>query len=369
MTSDNGEPGQGHGDQAWPPPPPPSTPPASQSSSPWAPGQAPPPAGEEPEAPTAPPDAEEDATIVRSVGSLPIGSLPMPDPDDAGDRTTNYGQLISPTAGPERSEPAPASDEERTQAFSRSELRYDQPGPPASPTPTPTQQMPTVPQSYEPPAYESRQQYEPPAYEPRSYDPPAYPPQQQQPYQAPYPQQGYGQQGYGQQGYPQQGYGQQGYPQQGYGQPGYGQQAPQSQAYGQPPYQQEYGQYGQQGYGQQQYGQYGQQGAPYTPYSTDEPGKRRLWLWVALVVAVVVIAVGAVAFLTKPAALGFKKVLDPTAVERFIEQEGFANVQCNGGKNPKVKKDATFVCAAGDGHKITVRILNSKGDYRVVTVS
>jgi hypothetical protein len=361
MTSENGEPGQaGHGDQSWPPPPPP--PPAQQPSSPWAPEQAPP-AGDEPEAPAAGPDAEEDATMVRPISSIPIGSIPIPEGGDAGDRTTNYGQLISSgqerPAGSEPPDSAPPSpsDDERTQAFSRSDLGYP-------PSPTPTQQMPNLPPSYEPRAYEPPQ-YEPPAYEPRSYDPPAYPPQQQQPYQPPYGQQGYGQQAYGQQGYPQQGYGQQ----QPYYQQGYPQQ-PQTQAYGQPPpYQQEYGQYGQQGYGQQQYGQYGQQGAPYTPYSTDEQGKRRLWLWVALVVAVVVIAVGAVAFITKPAALGFKKVLDHTAVERFIEQEGFSDVQCNGGKNPKVKKDATFVCAAGDGHKITVRILNSKGDYRVVNVS
>ncbi len=274
--------------------------------------------------------------MVRPISSIPIGSIPIPEGGDAGDRTTNYGQLISSgqegPAGSEPPESAPPSpaDGERTQAFSRPEL-----GDP--PSPTPTQQMPDLPPAYEPP------QYEPPAY-----DPPAYPPQQQQPYQPPYGQQGYPQQGYGQQ----QPYYQQGYPQQ-----------PQTQAYGQPPYQQEYGQYGQQGYGQQQYGQYGQQGAPYTPYSTDEHGKRRLWLWVALVVAVVVIAVGAVAFITKPAALGFKKVLDHTAVENTVRQGGYTNVNCNDGKNPKVKKGATFTCTADGGKKVTVTITDSKGDY------
>src|SRR6266542_1706715 len=305
MTSENGEPGQaGHGDQSWPPPSPP--PPAQQPSSPWAPEQAPS-AGDEPEAPAARPDAEEEATMVRPISS--IGSIPIPEGGDAGDRTTNYGQLIPSAqerpAGSEPPEPAAPSpsDDERTQAFSRSELGYP-------PSPTPTQHMPNLPQSYEPP------QYEPPAYEPRSYDPPAYPPQQQQPYQPPYGQQGYGQQGYGQQGY-----------------------------------------------GQQGYGQYGQQGAPYTPYSTDEHGKRRLWLWVALVVAVVVIAVGAVAFITKPAALGFKKVLDHTAVENTVRQGGYTNVNCNDGKNPKVKKGATFTCTADGGKKVTVTITDSKGDY------
>jgi hypothetical protein len=354
MTSENGEPGQaGHGDQSWPPPPPP--PPAQQPSSPRAPEQAPP-AGDEPETPAARPGAEEEATMVRPTSSIPIGSIPIPERDDAGDRTTNYGQLIPSgqerPAGSEPPDSAPPSpaDRDRTQAFSRSELGYP-------PSPTPTQQMPNLPPAYEPRAYEPPQ-YEPPAYEPRSYDPPAYPPQQQQPYQQPYGQQGYGQQGYGQQGDSQQGYGQQ----QPYYQPGYPQQ-PQTQAYGQPPYQQEYGQYGQQGYGQQQYGQYGQQGAPYTPYSTDEQGKRRLWLWVGLVVAVVVIAVGAVAFITKPAALGFKKVLDHTAVENTVRQGGYTNVNCNDGKNPKVKKGATFTCTADGGKKVTVTITDSKGDY------
>jgi hypothetical protein len=342
MTSENGEPGQpGRGDQGWPPPPP-----AQQSGSPWAPEQAPPPAVDEPEAPA----AEEDATMVRPMGSIPIGSIPIPEPGDLGDRTTNYGQLISSAQEPP-AEPTPsASEDDRTQAFSRSDVRYDPPGPP----PNPTQQMPTVPQSDEPPSYE------PPQYEPRSYDPPAYPPQQQQPYQQPYQQQGYPQQGYGQQqGYPQQGYGQQ---QQSYYQQGY----PQTQAYGQPPYQQEYGQqYGQQqGYGQQQYGQYGQQqGAPYTPYSTDQQGKRRLWLWVGLVVAVLIIAGGAVAFIAKPAFLGFKKVLDHTAVENTVKQGGFTNVNCNDGKNPKVKKGATFTCTADGGKKVTVTITNSDGEY------
>jgi hypothetical protein len=351
MTSENGEPGQaGHGDQPWQPPPPP---PAQQSSSPWAPEQPPAPDADEPAAPPASPNAEEDSTMVRPISSIPIGSIPMPGPGDAGDSTTNYGQLIRPAheppggSGSEPALPPPASDEDRTQAFSRSELRYDQPGQPAPPTPT--EQLPMVPPAYEP------QPYEPPAYEPRSYDPSGYPPQQQQPYQPPYPQQGYGQQGYGQQGYGQQ---------QPYYQPGYAQ-PPQSQAYGQPPYRQEYGQqqYGQQQYGQQAYGQYGQQGAPYTPYSTDQQGKRRLWLWLGLVVAVVVIALGAVAFIAKPAFLGFKKVLDHTAVENTVKQGGYTNVNCNDGKNPKVKKGATFTCTADGGKKVTVTITDSKGDY------
>jgi hypothetical protein len=79
---------------------------------------------------------------------------------------------------------------------------------------------------------------------------------------------------------------------------------------------------------------------------------------------VVVVALGAVAFVAKPAFLGFKKVLDHTAVESSIKKQGgYASVNCNDGKNPKVKAGAKFTCAVDGGKTITVTIRDSKGAY------
>ena len=76
---------------------------------------------------------------------------------------------------------------------------------------------------------------------------------------------------------------------------------------------------------------------------------------------IVILAV--VAFVAKPGFLGFKKVLDHTAVEKTIETAGYTNVKCNNGKNPKVKAGATFTCTADGGKKVTVTITKSNGDY------
>jgi hypothetical protein len=215
-----------------------------------------------------------------------------------------------------------------------------------------------APSPFETPGYPQQAPYQqapPPSQQgypaPSAYPPPSYPPTQQG-----YPpaQPAYGQPPYqAEQGYPAQSYPAQGYPAQGYpGQQQYGQQ---QQQYAQP-------QYGQQQYGQQPYGQYGQQ-ADYAPYPAGPDKKQRVGLWLALVAAVVVIALGAGAFIVKPAFLGFKKVLDHTAVENTVKQGGYTNVTCNNGKDPKVKKGATFTCVADGGKKVTVTITDSKGDY------
>ncbi len=66
------------------------------------------------------------------------------------------------------------------------------------------------------------------------------------------------------------------------------------------------------------------------------------------------------------------KQLSHTAVESTIEKQSqdttqsytpLKNVQCNDGKNIKVKKDATFTCTADGGKKITVTITSSGADY------
>ncbi|HEY3714047.1 MAG TPA: DUF4333 domain-containing protein [Jatrophihabitantaceae bacterium] len=376
MASDNGDQGPaGQGDQPWPPPPP------QQPSPQWGPSseQGTP----EPEAPSE--NEPEEATIAR----------PVPPPsaiDDEGDApTARYGQYTPPA----EAEPAPGSsaapppapaqtagepdaasrgaepsDNDRTQAFSRSDLRFD------APAPQPTQQMPAFPPP--PPGVPYQPPPAPPAYPPPAPQqaPAPPPPQQGYPPAAPYQQQqppawaeqqaqsgpGYGQQpyppeqGYGQQPYPpEQSYGQQGYaPEQSYGQQGY---APE-QGYGQ---QQPYGAPPPAGYGQ--YAQYGQQPPPYTPYPPGPPKNRHLGLWLGVAAVVVVAALAIAAFVAKPGFLGFKKVLDHSAVEKTIEKGGYTNVKCNDGKNPKVKKGATFTCTADGGKKVNVTITNSSGNY------
>jgi len=56
-------------------------------------------------------------------------------------------------------------------------------------------------------------------------------------------------------------------------------------------------------------------------------------------------------------------VLDHAAVEQQIEKAGYTNVVCNNGKNPTVKKGATFTCTADGGRRVTVTITSSDGDY------
>jgi len=344
MASDNGDQGPaGQGDQPWPPPPP------QQPSSQWGPSseQGPP----EPEAPAE--NEPEEATIAR----------PVPPPsaiDDQGDApTARYGQYTPPaeaeplpgSSAPQPQPPAQVAgeqgsdapsgeiepaDDDRTQAFSRSDLRFD------APAPQPTQQMPAFPPP--PPGVPYQPQSAPPAYPPPAPQqaPAPPPPQQDYPPAAPYQQQQPpawpGQQaqsgaGYGQQPYP---------PEQGYGQQPYG--APPSAGYG-------------------QYGQYGQQLQPYAPYPPGPPKNRHLGLWLGGAAVVVVAALAIAAFVAKPGFLGFKKVLDHSAVEKTIEKGGYTNVKCNDGKNPKVKKGATFTCTADGGKKVNVTITNSSGNY------
>jgi hypothetical protein len=384
MTSDNGGPGQE--DHPWQAPQ--SSQPPEQPRSPWAPEQpqsAPPEetddepgagAGAASSFPPAPSD-EPDAKTIRRIPPFeppppsPTGDAPttafeqffpsaeppapaQPEPPRPQAFAPEIGQPIpwqTPGGPPGSSAPtvpaAPGDDSaDKTQAFSRSQLPFGQPNPPM-----PTQQMPVVPPAapsqFEAPGYPPQAPYQqaPPSSQqgypaPAAYPPPSYPPAQQG-----YPpaQPAYGQPPYqAEQGYPPQGYA---------GQQQYGQQ----QQYAQPQYgQQPYGQYGQQQYGQQ---------AAYAPYAARPEKKQRIGLWLALVAAVVVIALGAGAFIVKPAFLGFKKVLDHTAVENTVKQGGYTNVKCNDGKDPKVKKGATFTCVADGGKKVTVTITDSKGDY------
>jgi hypothetical protein len=296
MASDNGD----QDNQPWPGP-------AQQQpeSSPWAP---------RPEPATPPGDQPEDATVAR-----PVGSPPPPAGDDDGDvPTTGYGQVQPPAAPPPApmGPPAPSSDDERTQAFARSDVRIDQPHP------VPTQQMPVFPPPSPGVPYQPQ-----PAYPP----PPAYPPAgPYQPEQSPY-----GPPHAAAPAWPQQP------PMPGYGQPAY------PQPYGAPP--------------QPGYGPYGQ--PPYSPYPPGPPRKRRVGPWVGAAVVVVLAVLAVVAFVAKPGFLGFKKVLDHTAVEKTIEQGGYTNVKCNDGKNPKVKKGATFTCIADGGTKVTVTITSDGGNY------
>jgi len=178
--------------------------------------------------------------------------------------------------------------------------------------------------------------------------------------------------GYPPAGYPQPGYQQ--YEQQGYGQPAgqYGgyQQYPQQQ-YGQPYPQQTYGQpYGQQPYGQQQYGQpygqqqYGSSTAGYAPTQTRRRSRRGLWA--ALVVIVILAIAAALVFVFKPHFLGFKTVLDHSAVEKTIVSQSkgigdYSSVSCPA--NQEVKKNATFQCTANNGKKIDVTITSDSGNY------
>jgi hypothetical protein len=88
-----------------------------------------------------------------------------------------------------------------------------------------------------------------------------------------------------------------------------------------------------------------------------------VWPWLGIAAIVAVAALVAASFVAKPQFMGFKKVLDHTAVEQQIEKGGYTNVVCNNGKNPTVKKGATFTCTADGGKTVTVTITSSSGDY------
>ncbi|HEY7046321.1 MAG TPA: DUF4333 domain-containing protein [Jatrophihabitantaceae bacterium] len=353
MASDNGDQGN-QGDQPWPQPP---------QNSQWGPSsehsssdQGAEPADDEP----------EEATIAR-----PIARPPSSFGESDNAPTTQYSLAEQPadqvsSGDPASGEPAdsgpsdlPGADDDRTQAFSRSDLRAQPPTPPIPSFPPPPpggsyQPQPPTPPSYPPPT--PQQSPAPPS--PQGYPQPA-PYQPEQPYQPdpsawgqPYAQQPHQQQ-------PDQG----AWPQQ---QPDQGA-WPQQQPYGQQPYQPEPG-YPQQPYGappqQQPYGQYSPYGQqPYSPYPPAPPKKRHVGLWIGGAVVAVIVILAVVAFVTKPGFLGFKKVLDHTAVEKTIEKGGYTNVKCNNGKNPKVKKGATFTCTADGGKKVTVTITSDSGNY------
>ena len=320
MASDNGDQGN-QGDQPWPQPP---------QNAQWGPSsehsssdQGAEPADDEP----------EEATIAR-----PITRPPSSFGESDNAPTTQYSLAEQPADQPPSGdtgpgEPAdsgpsdrPGADDDRTQAFSRSDLRAQPPTPP----------IPSVPP---PPPGGSYQPQPPPSYPPPTpQQSPAPPSSQGYPQPAPYqPEQPY---------QPDPSAWGQPYAQQPYGQP-----------YQQPPDQAAWPQ--QQPYGQ--YSPYGQQ--PYSPYPPAPPKKRHLGLWIGGAVVAVIVILAVVAFVTKPAFLGFKKVLDHTAVEKTIEKGGYTNVKCNNGKNPKVKKGATFTCTADGGKKVTVTITSDSGNY------
>ncbi len=82
----------------------------------------------------------------------------------------------------------------------------------------------------------------------------------------------------------------------------------------------------------------------------------------------VVLAIGGVAV----ARAAGTKELDHTAVEKTIESQSadtslsfvkYTGVVCNGGKNAKVVKGATFTCIADKNATITVTITSSSGKY------
>lgn len=185
-------------------------------------------------------------------------------------------------------------------------------------------------------------------------------------------------------GTPSGGFPAQGPPSGGFPQPGYGQQP-----YGQPEQQQPYGGYGQ----QQPYGGYGQQPTqqqPYSPYGQQfqggypsvPPPKKKGSAWIWIVVAVVVLAAGAVAILgfVTP---GFfnKKVFDESALEGDngvkkvltssygMSAEQIESVDCPA--NEEVKQGRKFECrvqVGGDTPQVKIvdiTVRNDSGEYEV----
>jgi hypothetical protein len=206
-------------------------------------------------------------------------------------------------------------------------------------------------------------------------------PQQQQWGQQPQqPQQPYGQPqpGTPSGGFPAQGPQSGGFPAPGYGQqPGYGQ-----------PEQQPYGGYGQQ---QQPYGGYGQQPTqqqPYSPYGQQPgypsapPARKKSNTWVWIVVAVFVLAVGAVAILGFVTPGFFNpKVFDEKALEGDngvkkvlissygMPKDQIQSVDCPAGQ--KVKQGNKFTCTVkigGDSPSekiVDITVRNDNGEYEV----
>lgn len=190
-------------------------------------------------------------------------------------------------------------------------------------------------------------------------------------------------------GYPQQGqpYNPPNTPPGGYPGGGYGGQQPQQQpqygGYNQP--EQQYGQ--QQGYGQDPYGQqtqqyaggYQQQGYPPAQPTGPEKKKSNTWIWI--LVAVVVLAVGAVGVLgfITPGFLN-RTVLDEKSLESdqgvksiltgTYKIENVESVDCPA--DQEVKAGTRFDCKAtidGKQQTVSVTIRDDKGTYEVATPS
>lgn len=201
----------------------------------------------------------------------------------------------------------------------------------------------------------------------------------QQPWGQQQPQQPYG----GQSGTPSGGFPAQG----GYGQqPQYGQ--PEQSPYGgygqQPTQQQPYGGYGQQPTQQQPYSPYGQQPGAYP--GAPGPGQKKTGAWVWIVVAVVVLIVGAVAvlgFLAGPKFFVSNKVFDKAALEGDngvkkvlvasygVPAESIDKVVCPA--DQEVKQGNKFSCTVtlkGDSPKeqtVDITVRNDGGEYEVGT--
>ncbi|HEU5474838.1 MAG TPA: DUF4333 domain-containing protein [Actinophytocola sp.] len=155
--------------------------------------------------------------------------------------------------------------------------------------------------------------------------------------------------------------------------------------YGQQQQQQPYGGYGQQP--QQPYGGYGQQQQAYNPYGQPGgypgmPAKQKSNAWIWIVVAIVVVAAGAVVVLGFFAPGFFnKKVFDENALEGDngvrkvltasygVQSEQIENVDCPA--NQEVKQGNKFSCTVklgGDngGDKVVdITVRDNDGQYEV----
>ncbi|WP_078311709.1 MULTISPECIES: DUF4333 domain-containing protein [unclassified Mycobacterium] len=195
--------------------------------------------------------------------------------------------------------------------------------------------------------------------------------------------QGWQQPAYGQgQQYPQ--YQQPGFPGGGFGDPSQFGQQPGQQGFGEPSQFGQPGAYGQPGqYGQQggypgQYGQ--QQGQPFPQFGAGKPQRSTKTIAIIggiVAAAVILIVVLVTAFLAPGWAMtttldvgkaqeGVTKVL--TDETNGYGAKNVKDVKCNDGKNPEVKKGATFNCDVSiDGTKrqVTVTFQNDKGTYEV----
>jgi Domain of unknown function (DUF4333) len=233
-------------------------------------------------------------------------------------RDGNENPWQRPDAEPSDATPHPGQP---PSMFGPPQPPYGQPAPPPSPYGPP-------------PSYGQAPSYGQPTYDQPTYDQPTYgsSPHAAPPYGPP-PQQ-YGQSPYGP-------------PPQEYGQS----------PYGQPP------QYGQSPYGQPpQYGQPSPQCGMYQPSPTPVRKKRGKALGLLAAVIAVVVVIGGIAYAVTQ--LGSHK-LSHSAVEKTIESQStdtsksfrvITDVNCNGGKDITVKKDASFTCTAAGNVRITVVI-------------